>query len=148
MDIDTAVKIVLSLLMHFEGLYLRPYLCPAGIPTIGLGSTFYEDGVRVTLADPPITRERAFQLATWHIKRSFLPDVMRLCAIDNPQRLAAIVDFAYNLGTGALKASTLRRRINEGRWDDVPTELRKWVKGGGRVLRGLVLRREAEVALV
>lgn len=148
MDIDTAVKIILSLLMRFEGLYLRPYLCPAGVPTIGLGSTFYEDGVRVTLADPPITRERAIQLATWHIKRTFMPEVLALCRIDDPRRLAAIVDFAYNLGTPALKTSTLRRRINAGRWDDVPVELRKWVKAAGRVMQGLVMRRAAEAALV
>ena len=68
--------------------------------------------------------------------------------MDNPQRLAALIDFTFNLGQGNLKASTLRKRVNDGDWDAVPGELRKWVRANGRVLRGLVLRREAEVVLI
>lgn len=83
------------------------------------------------------------------LRMTYLPAVLRLCpAVDSPSRLGALVDFAYNAGTGALKASTLRRKVNAGEWGAVPTELRKWVKGGGRVLRGLVIRREAEAALI
>ncbi|MGN6701932.1 MAG: glycoside hydrolase family protein [Burkholderiaceae bacterium] len=63
-------------------------------------------------------------------------------------RLAAIIDFAFNLGSGALSASIWRRRINAQRWDDVPAELAKWVYGGGRRLRGLELRRAAEAGLI
>ena len=78
----------------------------------------------------------------------YLPSVLLLCpGVTEPNRLGAPVDFAYNLGANNLKTSTLRRRVNEGRGDEVPAELRKWVRGGGRVLRGLVLRREAEAAL-
>lgn len=148
MNVDQALRMILALLARFEGLRLRPYLCPAGVPTIGYGSTRYLDGTAVRLTDPPITRDHALVLAREQVLRDYLPAVVRLCAIDTPERLAAIVDFAYNLGTGALKASTLRRRINAGRWGDVPAELRKWNKAGGRVLRGLTLRREAEAALV
>lgn len=133
---------------RFEGTYLRPYLCPAGIPTIGNGATYYEDGTRVTLLDPPITKERAELLLVWMIETVYMPAVLRLCpGITCPYRLAAIIDFAFNLGANNLKQSTLRRRINAGDWDAVPTELRKWVRGGGKVLRGLVLRREAEIGL-
>lgn len=83
------------------------------------------------------------------VQSIYLPAVLRLCpGIDSPERLAAIIDFTFNLGAGNLRASTLRRRINAGRWNDVPKELRKWVKGGGRVLAGLVKRREAESDLV
>ncbi|MBK8677142.1 MAG: glycoside hydrolase family protein, partial [Cellvibrionales bacterium] len=57
-------------------------------------------------------------------------------------------DFAFNLGLGRLKASTLRRKINAGDWEAVPGELRKWTRGGNRVLRGLVARREAEILLL
>lgn len=147
--IDQAVVVSAGLARRFEGLYLRPYLCPAGVPTIGYGATFYEDGARVQLTDPAITRERANALLLWMVRTRFLPAVVRLCpGIDNPDRLAALIDFTFNLGAGQLKASTLRRRVNDGRWDDVPAELRKWIRGGGRVLRGLVIRREAEVALI
>lgn len=144
-----AVKVAAALARRFEGLFLAPYLCPAGIPTIGFGATYYEDGRAVTLRDPAITRERAEALLLWMVRTVYLPAVRKLCPnVDTPERLAALIDFAFNLGTGRLRASTLRKRVNAGRWADVPTELRKWVRGGGKVLRGLVLRREAGVALI
>ena len=146
---DTAVNIAATLARRFEGCYLTPYLCPAGVATVGFGATFYEDGTRVRLTDPPITRERAESLLVWMVRTVYLPTVLRLCpGVTDPYRLAALVDFAFNLGSGQLRSSTLRKRVNAERWDEVPAELRKWVRGGGRVLRGLVLRREAEVLLV
>jgi lysozyme len=144
-----AVQVAGALARRFEGLFLLPYLCPAGIPSIGYGATYYEDGVRVTLKDPAISRERAEALLLWMVRTIYLPAVLRLCpGADTPERLAALIDFAFNLGTGNLAASTLRKRVNASRWADVPAEIRKWNRGGGRVLRGLVLRREAEAALV
>ena len=149
MDTAAAQQIALELIRHFEGLRLRPYLCSAGVPTIGYGSTRYEDGTRVQLTDPAITRERAEALLRWTLVHEYLPAVVRLCpGVDTPERLAALVDFAYNLGVGRLAASTLRKRVNAGRWADVPAELAKWVKGGGRVLAGLVKRRQAEALLI
>lgn len=62
--------------------------------------------------------------------------------------LCGIADFAYNTGLGALRGSTLRKRINAGDWEAAKVELGKWVRGGGRVLPGLVLRRAAEAALI
>lgn len=145
----TALEITLALIRRFEGLYRGPYLCPAGVPTIGYGATYYEDGTRVTLNDPIISRERAEALLLWHVKTVYLPAVLKLCpAIDTPERMAALIDFAFNLGSGNLKVSTLRKRVNAGAWGDVPGELRKWNKAGGRVLRGLVARREAEASLI
>lgn len=147
--IDRAIEVAAALARHFEGCYLRPYLCPAGVPTIGYGATYYQTGVRVILADPAITKEQAEALLIWMVRTRYLPAVVKLCpSIDDPHRLAAVIDFTFNLGAGSLKVSNLRRRVNAGQWADVPTELRKWVKGGGRVLRGLVARREAEVALI
>jgi lysozyme len=149
MDVTQALAIVMRLCILFEGVYLRPYLCPAGVPTIGVGSTRYLDGRRVQLSDPPITREHAMVLLRHKVLTEFMPGVRRLCgAVDEPGRLAALTDFAYNLGLGALKSSTLRRRILAGRWDDVPAELRKWVFAGGRRMNGLARRREAEIALL
>ena len=58
------------------------------------------------------------------------------------------IDFTYNLGSGNLRASTLRRKVNAGDWRPVPREPRKWVRGGGRALPGLTARREAEAALM
>ncbi|MBZ4211543.1 MAG: lysozyme, partial [Rhodoferax sp.] len=82
------------------------------------------------------------------VRTVYLPQVMRLCpSIDSPNRLAALIDFTFNLGGNALKNSSLRRKVNAGMWAAVPTELRKWVMAAGRRLRGLVTRREAEAAL-
>ncbi len=144
-----AVKVAAALARRFEGCYLRPYLCPAGVPTIGYGATYYLDGTRVTLNDPAISRTTAEVMLLDMVRRVYLPAVLKLCpGVDTPERLAALIDFAFNLGAGNLRASTLRKRVNAGRWSDVPAEFRKWVRGGGRVLRGLVLRREAEADLI
>jgi len=144
-----AVDIAAILIRRFEGLYLTPYLCPAGVPTIGYGATYYENGARVQLTDAPITRERAEALLQWHVKTVYLPAVLRLCSgLDHPDRLAALIDFTFNLGAGQLRVSTLRKRVNAGAWGAVPDELRKWNKAGGRILPGLTVRREAEVSLV
>lgn len=138
-----------ALARRFEGLFLTPYLCPAGVPTIGYGATRYLDGRAVQLTDPPITREMADGMLRESVRSIYLPSVRKLCpGVNSPDRLAALIDFTFNLGAGQLKASTLRKRVNAGQWFDVPTELRKWVHGGGRVLPGLVRRREAEAALV
>lgn len=135
---------------QFEGLYLRPYLDPVGIPTLGYGATFYEDGVRVSLTDSPITRERAEQLLRWEMTKC-VDTALRLC----PQLrqwgtrpTAAIADFTFNLGSGRLSASTLRKAIaaNDPAW--AKRELMRWVYAGGKVLRGLVRRRTAECTLI
>lgn len=146
---ELAVAVAAALARRFEGLFLSPYLCPAGVPSIGYGATYYMDGRRVQLTDAPISRETAERLLLWMVTNKYLPAVLRLCpGVDNANRLAALIDFTFNLGPGNLSASTLRKRVNAGRWDDVPAELRKWNRGGGRELRGLTLRRQAEIDLV
>lgn len=148
MNTAAIIEMASALARRFEGFYPRPYLCPAQIPTIGYGSTFYEDGIRVTLADPPIDRARAEQLLQ-HELRGCVETVLRLCpGADTEDRAAALTDFCFNLGSGRLRSSTLRRRVNAGEWDQVPGELMKWTRGGGRVLPGLVARRAAEAALL
>lgn len=147
--IEQALPVALALMRRFEGFYRKPYLCPAGVPTIGYGATYYEDGSRVTLSDAPISRERAETLLLWMVANKYLPPVIKLCpGADSPERMAALIDFTYNLGANALKNSTLRRKVNAGEWGAVPDEFRKWDKAGGRVLRGLTIRREAEAALI
>lgn len=146
---ELALQVAATLCRRFEGLYLTSYLCPAGVATIGFGATYYQDGRRVTLADPLITRAQAEALLLWMLQTKYLPEVLRLCpGITCPMRLAAIIDFTYNLGSGQLRGSNLRRRINSGDWAAVPGELAKWVKGGGRTLSGLVKRRAAEAILI
>jgi lysozyme len=144
------LELATTLCKEFEGFRARSYICPAGVPTIGFGSTRYEDGRKVTLDDPPITRERAEEILRWQLEREFLPSVLRACPslIAHPQALNAVLDFTYNLGSARLQTSTLRRRINQGDWAGAKEQLMRWVRGGGRVLPGLVRRRQAEAALL
>jgi len=144
-----AVNIAAALCRRFEGFFAAPYLCPSGIPSLGYGTTRYLDGRAVRLTDPPITRAQAERLLLKWIEREYLPAVLRLCpGIDSPERLAAIIDWTYNLGASNLRASTMRKRINARRWGDVPGEIRRWDRGGGKRLRGLTLRRGAEAGLI
>lgn len=139
----------LDLIKRFEGLRLKPYLCSAGVPTIGYGSTYYEDGSKVTLKDSSITKDRADELMKFTINHQFIPAVLRLCPvlIAHENKLGAIVSFTYNLGVGRLQSSTLRRKINAEQWDDAGEQLLRWNLANGKILKGLKLRREAEKAL-
>lgn len=145
-----AIEIAADLCKHFEGFSSKPYICPAGYWTIGFGSTYTKDGKAVTKDTPIITREEADELLKFDLVR-FLRETLAICptlAAHNASRVAAILDFVYNLGPARLRSSTLRKRIQSERWEDVPTELKKWVFGGGKKLPGLVRRREAEAALI
>lgn len=143
-----AINLAALLARRFEGFYSAPYLCPAGVPTIGYGATHYEDWTSITLLDPPITRERAEALLEWELLTT-QQRVSRACpGADTDGREAAMIDFAFNLGIGRLRASTLRRRVNAGQWEAAAAELLKWTRAGGRVLPGLLARRTAEAAML
>lgn len=137
-----------ALIIRFEGFSAEPYLCPAGVPTIGYGFTRYPDGRRVQLTDAPMTVEHARQMLRWFILNQYMPAVRRLCPGLEGARLGAITDFCFNLGESNLRASTLRKRINGAQWSFVPAELSKWVLAGGRRLPGLIARRAAEAAYI
>jgi lysozyme len=145
MNLDIAT----ALCKQFEGFKGKPYLCPAGIPTIGYGSTYYADGRKVQLVDIAISEADAAALLLHELQFTYLPGVLRLCPIllTDTKKCNAVTDFAYNLGLGRLQTSTLRRKINEQDWDAAKEQLLLWNKGGGRVLPGLDKRRKAECKL-
>ena len=120
-----------------------PYVCPAGYWTIGFGHLCQLD-------HPPITGAEAEAYLAADLMTALVA-TLRYCpvlATEPEARLAAIVDFTFNLGAGRLQTSTLRRRINQRDWPGAGQELRRWVYGGGRVLAGLVTRRQTEIALM
>lgn len=138
----------LDLIKSFEGLYLKPYLCPANVPTIGYGNTFYENKLKVTLKDPVITEARAIELLSWSLS-SFEQYVDAYC-IDtlNQNQFDALVSFCYNLGPANLKSSTLLKKVNKNPNDPtIRAEFLKWNKAGGKTLAGLTRRRTAEADL-
>jgi len=146
MNLDIAA----ALCKQFEGFKSKPYLCPAGVPTIGYGSTYYADGRKVALTDAPMSEPDAAALLLQELHHTYLPGVLRQCPIllTDERKCNAIVDFVYNLGLGRLQTSTLKRKINVSDWDAAQEQLMLWTKGGGRVLPGLVKRRSAESALL
>ena len=146
MNLDIAV----ALCKQFEGFRSKPYLCPAGIPTIGYGSTYYGYGAKVTLSDEPISETIAETLLLHELQFTYLPGVLRNCPIllTDERKCNAIIDFCYNLGVGRLQTSTLKRKINEQDWEAAVQQLLLWNKGGGKVLPGLDKRRKAEAMLL
>lgn len=144
--------LAIDLAKRFEGFHrvpkhdpqrAYPYICPAGFWTIGYGHLCQPD-------HPPITEEEGEVYLAQDLMTA-LKATLRYCpvlATESEGRLGAIVDFTFNLGAGRLQTSTLRRRINQRDWSSAATELGRWVRGGGRVLPGLVIRRQAEAGLL
>jgi lysozyme len=131
-----------------EGLSLKPYLCPAKIPTIGYGNTYYSDGKRVTLLDKEITKQQAFDMFK-EIANRFAKRVDELVISELTQnQFNALVSFAYNVGTGNFASSTLLKKINKNPNDlTLKAEFLRWNKAGGKVLNGLTNRRNEEADL-
>lgn len=137
-----------------EGFSTKPYLCSAGVPTIGFGSTLYPNGVRVTLADKEITKERAEEIFDWHLSL-FEKDVNFLLAgvNVNQNQFDALLSFAYNVGSDidqdnipeGLGDSTLLKKVRNNPEDvSIEQEFLKWNKAKGVPVRGLTLRRQQE----
>lgn len=137
----------IDLIKQAEGFLSKPYLCPAGIPTIGYGSTRYPDGRAITLQDAPITEPEATQLLADTLGR-YEKGVTGLVTVPlNQGQFDALVSFAYNLGLGNLGNSTLLRLLNAGNYVGAADQFQRWNRSGGQVLPGLVARRAAEVKL-
>lgn len=152
-------QIGIDLIKQFEGVVRRPYLCPAGYWTVGVGSVLYPGQakhknleVRKLWAlegvdDREWADDEIDELFKHDLKR-FERGVSRLITQPLEQyQFDALVSFAFNLGNGALQASTLRQKVNRGDFQGASNEFKRWVRAGGKVLRGLVKRREAEANL-
>jgi lysozyme len=138
----------IELIKSFEGFYAKPYLCPANVATIGYGTIRYPNGKKVTLSDVPITKETATSYLMDNLT-TYEKSVDAFCRDDiNQNQFDALVSFCYNVGSTALKSSTLLKKVNANPNDpEIKFEFLKWNRGGGRVLKGLIRRREAEVQL-
>jgi len=145
-----ALDIAVELCKEFEGFRSKPYICPAGYPTIGYGTVYKPDGTKVTMQDAPISHEKAISWLISELESNYMAGVLKASPslIKEPAVLGVITDFAYNLGVGRYRASTLKKRIDAGNWDGAVTELHKWVYGGGKKLPGLVRRRQAEADIL
>jgi lysozyme len=133
----------IDLIKRFEGFSPTVYFCPAGYPTIGYGHVV-KKGEDFSGGITQGEAEELLRLDAQIAERA----VLRLITVPlTDGQFDALVSFTYNLGSGALQRSTLRRVINRKNHHNVPAQLMRWVWAGGRKLRGLVRRREAEAML-
>lgn len=133
----------LAIIRHFEGFSTLPYLCPAGHWTIGYGHLIKEP----VDTQREITEEEAEELLKADICGAERAVCRLIHAPLEDNQFDALVSFTFNLGGGALQRSTLRQKVNREEHGAVPDEFRKWVYAGGKMLRGLIRRREAEARL-
>lgn len=149
----------IALIKLFEGCKKRPYLCPAGLWTVGYGTVLYLDQIKLKMPERlayPLRPEHDREFSRDEID-GFLREelgstergVARYCpaSTGNQGQFDALVSFAYNCGLGALQRSTLRAKFNRGEIDEAADEFMKYTRGGGKVLPGLVSRRKAERAM-
>lgn len=137
------LQLAKGLARRFEGLRLVRYLCPAGYPTIGYGHRCAVDQASISEAEAEGMLDTDMLASHAQAVRYCQP-----LAEADACKQAAVADWVFNLGSGRWRSSTFRRRVQAGDWQAAADECRRWVHGGGRKLPGLVLRREAEVALM
>lgn len=133
-----------ELIKKYEGLSLKPYKCPAGIWTIGYGTTVYPNGNKVKPTDEPITKDTASALLLNYVINEILPKIEDLHLTDNQNK--ALVSLIYNIGWSAFAKSKCYKAIKTQDWETAFKNW-DWIKGGGKVLKGLVKRRAEEMAL-
>jgi lysozyme len=131
----------LELVKSFEGCKLTSYLCPAKILTIGFGSTGPHVKPGMT-----ITKDQAEELLRSDLRR-FEDCVSENAPTATDNQFSAMVSFAFNVGCAAFEESTLLRLHRQGKYDAAAGQFGRWTRGGGKVLPGLIRRREAEAAL-
>lgn len=149
----------LSLIMKYEGFYSKPYICPAGIPTIGFGTIQYPNGKYVTLDDKPVTREEAKEYLYYEVDKKcdkVLEFMLKNNFLPTQNELDAVTSFAYNLGTGRVTMGSVAAAIRSGNKGDITKAMLQFNKAkvknflGIRVLKelkGLTKRRQEEVEL-
>ena len=139
-------KTGIDLISSFEGIRLNAYDDGVGVWTIGIGTTIYPNGVKVKKGDKCILEQATEYFA--HDLKSFaktVNDSVKLPLSQN--QFDALVSLAYNIGSGAFKNSTLLKKLNAKDYAGAADQFLVWNKGGGKVLKGLVRRRDAERAL-
>lgn len=133
-----------AIIKRYEGFRAKPYLCPADVPTIGYGATYYADGHKVTLKDPTITEGDASLLLDKMLGK-YEDAVNRYVQVPITQnQFDALVSFCYNLGQENLRTSTLLKKVNAKDFKGAADQFLRWNRAGGKVLAGLTKRRTDE----
>ena len=141
----SALEILLKLIKDSESCKLTAYQCPAGVWTVGYGYTGKD--IKKGLVWTQEKADECLLVTAMDVIAQALKasPVLKTSTI---QRQAAIADFIYNLGIGNYKASTLKKYVDKENWASAYAEIKKWNKAGGKVLKGLIIRREKEASLL
>lgn len=138
----------INFMIKQEGLVLHPYLDQVSIPTIGIGCTYYENGQHVQMTDPPITKERAYELFLNIGKQFANPVHLWTKPVLTQNQFNALFSFCYNVGTGGFKGSTVLKLVNQFEFGEPLKEaFLMWTHADGKVLQDLVDRRTEEYEL-
>ena len=149
---------LINMVKHHEGVRVRPYRCPALLWTVGVGRVIdpthigvkFEDRKNLPIPagwDRTLTMAEVDELLQQDLRR-FEAGVLRLCPTGlNQSRFDALVSFSFNVGLGNLQRSTIRMRHNRGDYDGAAEAFLMWTKAAGKVLQGLVKRRQDERAM-
>jgi lysozyme len=136
-----------NLIKQFEGLRLKPYKCPAGVWTVGYGHTESDGTIERWAESGRVMTTHEAEVILDHDLANFEEWVEKLAPGVSDNQFAALVSFAFNLGTAALARSNLLKHVQAGEWQAAGDQFLKWIYGGGKVLPGLARRRDAERAL-
>jgi lysozyme len=148
----------LKMIAHHEGIRLKPYRCAAALWTIGVGHVIDANQCKMTMADRlcmlcpsdwnrTFTMDEVNAILAKDLER-FVAGVQKYCPVGlNQSRLDALVSFSFNVGLGTLQRSTLRQKHNRGDYQGAADEFLKYTKAGGKVLKGLINRRNDERAI-
>ncbi len=145
-----------KLLAEWEGVETEVYDDAAGLPTIGVGHLLTQNernSGKITIKGQAVdykqglSEQEVLDLLAQDLERfeAAVSDAVQVALRQN--QFDALVSFAFNVGTQAFKSSTLLKKLNQGLYDEVPAQLRRWNKAGGKVIQGLINRREKEIGL-
>ena len=137
----------IQIVKSFEGISLKPYLCPANVWTVGYGATRSSTGGPIDLDMEPISEIEAEALLVRDLENSegWISRLIKTALTEN--QYSALTSFTFNVGAGALQRSTLRMKLNWSEYQGAANEFPKWRIAGGRILAGLIRRRAAERSL-
>ena len=151
---DRVPKQALDLIKKYEGWRAEPYICPAGVPTIGYGCTFYPDGKKVSMSDPAISKEKGEEMLKSVVDKSFVSvlekSIPNWAGMTDGQK-SALISFAYNLGAhfygDESNFGSITRDLRDKNYANVPTTLLKYRNPGSSFEEGLRKRRTEEGAV-
>lgn len=130
----------------------KVYLDPVGVPTVGHGLTFLQDHKPLQKSDVgKVLPKGDVDRMQMQVQQEFLQGLLKFSPSlqgESVKRVAGVLSWVYNLGLGNYKSSTFRKRIEAADWAQAASECKRWDKAGGKVLKGLTARREAEAKAI